>query len=257
MRGQQEFFADIQELQKQQQFRMRRLQVYNWGTFSDLHDIAIAEQGFLLVGRSGSGKSTLLDALSALLIPPQWQVFNAAAREGERNRRDRNLVTYIRGAWGEQKDVDSGEIASQFLRRNTTWSALALSFANQQGRVITLIQLYWLKGSSTAPGDVKRHYMIAERAFDIATELDEFDLDVRSLKNHLLDVEHFGNIFRPYAERFRRLMSIESEMALKLLHKTQSAKNLGDLNDFLREFMLDEPETFKAADRLIDRKSVV
>ncbi len=251
MRGQQEFFADIQDLQKQQQFRMRRLQVFNWGTFSDLHDIDIAEQGFLLVGRSGSGKSTLLDALSALLIPPQWQVFNAAAREGERNRRDRNMVTYVRGAWGEQKDVESGEIASQFLRRSTTWSALALSFANQQGRVITLIHLYWLKGSSTASTDVKRHFMIAERTFDIATELGQFDLDVRALKNHLHDVEHFGDTFRPYAERFRRLMSIESEMALKLLHKTQSAKNLGDLNDFLREFMLDEPETFKAADRLI------
>ena len=25
------------------QFRMRRLQVFNWGTFSELHDIAVAE----------------------------------------------------------------------------------------------------------------------------------------------------------------------------------------------------------------------
>jgi hypothetical protein len=40
------------------QFRMRRLQVYNWGTFSGLTDIPIAERGFLFVGRSGSGKST-------------------------------------------------------------------------------------------------------------------------------------------------------------------------------------------------------
>jgi len=38
---------------------------------------------------------------------------------------------------------------------------------------------------------------------------------------------------------------------LKLLHKTQSAKNLGDLNQFLRGFMLDEPQTFDAADRLV------
>lgn len=34
-------------------------------------------------------------------------------------------------------------------------------------------------------------------------------------------------------------------MALRLLHKTQSAKNLGDLNTFLRDFMLDKPETFE------------
>ena len=40
-------------------------------------------------------------------------------------------------------------------------------------------------------------------------------------------------------------------MALRLLHKTQSAKNLGDLNTFLRDFMLDKPETFEVADRLV------
>ena len=251
MTTQQISFAELQDLPAQQQYRMRRLQVYNWGTFSGLHDINIAEQGFLFVGRSGSGKSTLLDALTSLLIPPQWQVFNAAAREGERNRRDRNLATYIRGAWGEQKDGDSGEIAAQFLRKGTTWSALALTFANKEGKIITLIQMFWLRGTASGSQDVKRHYMIAERPFEIASELNDFDLDVRALKHRLQDVEHFGTIFRPYGERFRRLMSIESDMALKLLHKTQSAKNLGDLNDFLREFMLDEPETFVAADRLI------
>jgi len=32
------------------------------------------------VGRSGAGKPTLLDALSALLVPPKWVDFNAAAR---------------------------------------------------------------------------------------------------------------------------------------------------------------------------------
>ena len=63
-----------------EQFRMTRLQVYNWGTFSGLHDVPISERGFLFVGRSGAGKSTLLDAFSALLTPPRWIDFNAAAR---------------------------------------------------------------------------------------------------------------------------------------------------------------------------------
>ncbi|MCL5270436.1 MAG: hypothetical protein M1457_07790 [bacterium] len=35
----------------------------NWGTCHGLHDIAISDKGFLLVGRSGSGKTTLLDAI--------------------------------------------------------------------------------------------------------------------------------------------------------------------------------------------------
>jgi uncharacterized protein YPO0396 len=78
-----------------EQFRMTRLQVYNWGTFSGLHDVPISERGFLFVGRSGAGKSTLLDAFSALLTPPRWIDFNAAAREADRSGRDRNLVTYV------------------------------------------------------------------------------------------------------------------------------------------------------------------
>ena len=41
----------------------------------------------------------------------------------------------------------------------------------------------------------------------------------------------------------RSRLGIETENALKLLHKTQSAKNLGSLTDFLRDFMLDEPKT--------------
>jgi uncharacterized protein YPO0396 len=53
-----------------EQFRMCRLQVLNWGTFCDLHDIKISERGFLFTGRSGSGKSTLLDAIAALLVQP-------------------------------------------------------------------------------------------------------------------------------------------------------------------------------------------
>ena len=82
-----------------EQYRMARLQIFNWGTFSGLHDVPIPDRGFLFVGRSGSGKSTLLDAIAALLVPPRWLDFNAAAREMDRTRRDRRLVPYVRGAW--------------------------------------------------------------------------------------------------------------------------------------------------------------
>ena len=233
-----------------QQYRMRRLQIFNWGTFSELHDIPIAEEGFLFVGRSGSGKSTLLDALSALLVPPGSVVFNAAAREGDKGRHDRDTASYIRGAWADQKDTDSGEIATQYLRPTTTWSALAVEYANLSGQVVSLVQLLWIRGSSNRSADVRRHYMIAERSFDIATELKDFELDLRDLKQKLTNDRHFET-FTAYSEHFRRLLGIESEMALKLLHKTQSAKNLGDLNGFLREFMLDRPKTFEVAERLV------
>lgn len=231
---------------------MSRLQIYNWGTFSGIHDIPISEQGFLFVGRSGSGKSTLLDAFSALLIPIRWLDFNAAAREAEKTGRDRNLASYIRGAWADQKDDDSGEIATRYLRTGTTWSALSLSFQNTVGQPLVLVQVMWLRGNANGPRDVKRLFMIFDRPFAIE-ELEGFgqtNFDVRKLKHNFQDA-FISPDFPPYCERFRRLLGIESEMALRLLHKSQSAKNLGDLNTFLREFMLDRPATFEVADRLV------
>ncbi len=241
-----------QDLFAPEQFRMCRLQVHNWGTFSDVHDIPIAEQGFLFVGRSGAGKSTLLDAIASLLTPPRWVDFNAAAREAEKSGRDRNLVSYIRGAWAEQKDDDSGEIATRYLRPGTTWSALALSYRNTSGQDVVLVQVLWLRGGATGARDVNRQFMIFERPFELE-ELEVFEqsnLDVRKLKQAFPEAFIRRN-FQPYCERFCRLLGIESDMALRLLHKTQSAKNLGDLNTFLREFMLDRPATFEVADRLV------
>lgn len=243
------FAADTE---RREQMRLTRLTLFNWGTFSGLHEIPISPEGFLFVGRSGSGKSTLLDAFTTLLIPPRWSSFNMAAREGERGRTDRNLVTYVRGAWADQSSAETGEIASQTLRPKTTWSALAAEYRNGLGKVVTPVQVLWIRGTSNATTDLRRHYLIAERRFDIRRELADFamDLDVRALKRGLDDCHHFSEYER-YGERLRLHLGIESIMALKLLHKTQSAKNLGDLNAFLREFMLDPPRTFEVADRLV------
>jgi len=238
---------------EKEQFRMSRLQVYNWGTFSDLHDIPISEKGFLFVGKSGTGKSTLLDAFSALFVPPRWVDFNAVAREADRLGRDRSLVSYIRGAWAEQKDEGSGIIATRYLRTDTTWSALALSYRNPLGKVIVLVQIFWIRGNASSNADVKRYYLVFENAFDLH-ELEDFgksNFDVRKLKQSFPDA-FIRDEFRSYCDRFCYLLGIESDMALRLLHKTQSAKNLGDLNVFLRDFMLDKPETFDVADRLVN-----
>ncbi len=236
-----------------EQFRMARLQVFNWGTFTRLHDIPISERGFLIVGPSGAGKSTLLDAFSALLVPPRWVDFNAAAREADRTGRDRNLASYVRGAWSAQSDSTSGAAVTRYLRTGTTWSAIALTYRNANSRTVVLVQLFWVRGNGNANQDVKRLFLVLERPFDLR-EIDDFstlNFDVRKLKAKLGDA-YIRDEFRPYSERFSRLLGIESDMALRLLHKTQSAKNVGDLNAFLRDFMLDEPETFAVAARLVD-----
>lgn len=234
-----------------EQFRLARLQTFNWGTFSDVFDIVIPEAGFLFVGPSGSGKSTLLDAHAALITPPKWIDFNVAAREAERTGKDRNVLSYVRGAWAKQTG-DGGERVVQCLRAGTTWSAIAETYRDTRGRTVVLAQVLWVRGNSASPAEVKRLYIVVEREFELR-ELEFFaesDFNVRRFKQALPDA-FVRDEFAPYQERFRGLLGIDNERALRLLHKTQSAKNLGDLNTFLRDFMLDAPETFRLAERLV------
>lgn len=235
-----------------EQFRLCRLQTFNWGTFSDVTEVRIPASGYLFVGPSGSGKSTLLDAHTALLTPPKWVDFNVAAREAERSGKDRNLLSYVRGAWSNQTG-ETGERSIQYLRQGSTWTAISETYQNRQGRTVVLAQVLWVRGNSVGSADVKKLYLVLQRPFELK-ELEFFakcDFDVRRFKHELPDAL-VKDEFSAYQERFRSLLGIETEGALRLLHKTQSAKNLGDLNVFLRDFMLDPPETFQVADRLVE-----
>ncbi len=86
----------------------------------------------------------------------------------------------MRGAWAEQKDNESGQIATQYLRTGTTWSALALTYRNYLGK-LSLAQLFWIRGNSNNNADVKRHYFIFERPFDLR-ELQNFAFECQQIK---------------------------------------------------------------------------
>jgi Uncharacterized protein conserved in bacteria len=234
-----------------EQFRMRKLTVFNWGTFSNVHTIPVAESGMLLIGPSGAGKSTLLDAISVMIVPPKLLHMNAAAEEGDRKRTDRSLLSYIRGAWADKGDIDSREVSKEYLRSSGTRSAIALEYGNRLGRVVTLVRIFWVTGVA-ATTNVNHHYAVVDGAFSM-DELADFDGDLRKLRKKL-DREGLRqhDTFPPYEEHWRRIMGIEDPGALDLLHRTQSTKNLGDLNKFLRDFMLKEPATFERAERLVE-----
>ncbi|RKP43346.1 ATP-binding protein [Trinickia fusca] len=241
---------DIEEA-RQQQFRLQQMQVLSWGTFSKLHVFDISPRGHLLVGPSGSGKSTILDAHSALMAPPNSE-FNAAARGNDKVTRDRTLVTYIRGAWATHES-DEGIIGAQYLRSDTTLSAVAEVFANAFGQTLTMVGMWWLKGKSTLAKDVRHCFFVTERAFSLK-ELSFFmqaDYNLRSFAKHLPEVKLFDT-HSSFRERFKARLGIDHDLALRLLHRTQSSKNLGDINAFMRDNMLDEPETFSIAKALCE-----
>ncbi|CAN7494385.1 ATP-binding protein [Polaromonas sp. LjRoot131] len=241
------------------QFQLRCIQTYNWGTFDKLREIHIASQGHLVLGPSGSGKSTLLDGHTSLLTPPRWLDFNTAARSSEKGSGDRSLATYVRGAWATQTG-EEGEKVKRYLRTGTTWSAISETYQDGTGRTVVLGRILWIKGNASAESDVHRLFFIATHEFNLR-ELEFFKdegagFEVRRLKAKLSDL-YFTDEFGAYETRFMRLFDIKSDRALRLLHKTQSAKDLGDLNKFLRDFMLDPPETFKVSDTLVNEFQVL
>lgn len=235
----------------ERQYRLSRVQTFRWGTFDRRVDMPIARSGFLIIGASGSGKSTLLDATTALLVPARWADFNAAARQ-QGDRHDRNLVTYVRGAWGKQTDQESGESTKRFIRPNSTWSAISHTYKDCANGVVTLVAIFWIVGIGTASQDLKRAYLIFQRDFSFE-ELQAFregTIDRRKLRSLFPDA-FIEDEFSGYQARFQSLFGIESDVALKLLAKTQAAKDQEDISRFLRDFMLDPPKTFELADQAV------
>lgn len=236
------------------QWRLEHIELANWGTFGGLHSVDVPRKGFLLTGESGSGKSSLVDAISAVLTPRGKTRFNAAAADTGTRGSDRSVLTYVRGAWRRSADDETGEITSQYLRPKATWSGILLRYANGRGQRHTLVKLFHLKAGDNTPADVRDLSLLTDTNLSLK-DLEPFaanGLKMRELKaafpDATVDAEHSR-----FARRIARTLGLTGERAALLLHKTQSAKNLGSLDELFRKFMLDEPETFAKADAAVDQ----
>lgn len=238
--------------ERARQFRLSRIQLKDWGTYHGLLTLDVPAKGQLFVGHSGSGKSTIFDAHSVLLTPPQRLRLNQASRDNGKASDDRSVINYVRGVWGTAQGEDGRGVA-KVLRSGTTWSAIAEVYRNGAGKLVTVAHLYWLRGAST---DLHRRYLVAESEFDLRA-LDFFaeaDFDTTRLHRTLRSagVEPFDSFSR-YMASFTKLLGIRDEMALLLLHKTQSSKSVDSITAFLREFMLEEPGTFGVAKDVVNQ----
>lgn len=238
-----------------QQHRLRTIQVANWGTLDGYHRIEVPSKGLLVTGESGSGKSSLLDAMATLLVPPASLRFNAAAQQGDRGDQSRNAASYVRGAYRRETDEATDQIVTGYLRPQVaTWSGVALTYAHADGRITSLVHLLHIPAGTNSPSDVSHLYVVAHEEVDLRSLAPAIANGVNVRALHAEHPDWFADRNHPkFSARMQRRLGFRDEQALQLLHKTQSAKNLNNLNQLLRDFMLDRPDTFALAEEAVNQ----
>ena len=230
-------------------FRLFKLEVFNWGTFDGrVWTFSPYGETALLTGEVGSGKSTLVDALTTLLISPRKVAYNKAA---DSSAKERTLASYVRGYFGLKKGAE-GTGQPECLRNRNSYSVLLSTFVDGSlSQYVTLAQFFWFQAAQNQP---ERFYIVADRELSIIKDFSNFEKNVRVLKSRLKNqdgVQVFDDYNR-YSLAFRPKLGIAQEQALDLFQQTISMKKVEALTEFVRTNMLEDPQTIKDVDKLIE-----
>lgn len=218
-------------------YRLQYAEVYNWGTFDNhVWRFTPGTDTALLTGDIGSGKSTIVDALTTLLMPSHKAAYNKAAGA---EARERTLRSYVEGHYKSERNEATGRSRAKGLRENRrTYSVILGVFVNHgYDETVTLAQVFQQRDSAGQP---YRFFVTATKALSVDADFAHFGSDLKDLRKRLRasGAELFDE-FPKYATSLRRLLGIRSEQALELFHQTVSMKSVGNLNDFVRDHMLE------------------
>ncbi|HAM13854.1 MAG TPA: hypothetical protein DCO91_11200, partial [Microbacterium sp.] len=229
------------------QWRLAQIELVNWGTFAGHVSVDVARAGHLFTGASGSGKSSLLDAIAAVLTPDKWLRLNAAAQDGASRQSDRTLMSYVRGAWSKEADETADRATTTYLRSKATWSGILLRYQNLRDEPVVLLRVFHAPGTRTEPTALKDARIFARGHLGLLEVKPHVEggIDARRMSKAFPDaLITTGGRHGRFHERVVRQFGFRGDATLQLLHKTQSAKNLGTLDALFRGFMLDQPGTF-------------
>lgn len=230
-------------------YRLQYAEVYNWGTFDDrAWRFTPGTDTALLTGDIGSGKSTIVDALTTLLVPAHKAAYNKAAGA---DAKERTLRSYVEGHYKSERNESTGRSRPKGLRENKrTYSVILGVFRNHgHDETVTLAQVFQQRESTGQP---YRFFVTATKNLSIATDFADFGTDLRELRRRLrgAGAEIFDE-FPKYSTSLRRLLGIRSEQALELFHQTVSMKSVGNLNDFVRDHMLEPSDSTERVREII------
>lgn len=245
-------------------YRLRSLEIYNWGTFhGKVFKLQPNGRTSLLTGANGSGKTTLIDALLTLMVPSNKRFYNQSS--GAEAKKERDESSYFWGYFGKTYSDEEERATTEQLRTKTDnpYSVLLACFQNSATQhTVTLIQLRWFSN-----GSLKKVYVVAPYQLNINDHFgkDHFDMKgdwKKKLQKQYPKTDLFDS-FKDYAARFSEMFGLK-EKALPLFNQTVGIKVLGDLTQFIRQQMLEEPdaeEQFKSllshyTDLLISHKAI-
>ncbi|HET9061054.1 MAG TPA: ATP-binding protein [Acidimicrobiales bacterium] len=221
--------------------RLQRLEVFNWGTFDGrVWSFELDGHNALLTGDIGSGKSTLVDAITTLLLPSQKISYNKAAGAAAR---ERDLRSYVLGYYKSERNEATGATRPVALRSTNQFSVVLGVFSNKDfGLTVTLAQVFHVKDMTA--GQPERFYVVADDDLSVMRDFSDFGNELGSLRRRLRQREaRLYDTFPEYGRDFRRRLGIESEQAMDLFHQTVSMKAVDNLNDFVRNHMLEPFDT--------------
>ncbi|MDP2090372.1 MAG: ATP-binding protein [Candidatus Gracilibacteria bacterium] len=225
-------------------FILKKFEIFNWGTFdSEIETFYLNEDITVVSGDNGSGKSTVVDALVSLLVPGKDRKYNLSATDGN-NKKTRNELTYIRGAY-KNKETDDG-VQTDFLRGNksgeSTFSVLLGYFRDGSGKEVTLATFF-----RVTTNGIEKFFIVSEIELylkedflnllnnqNITNPISKLKINLKSRLNTRIYTK-----FIEYKEDYSSIFGLRQN-AIDLFNKVVSLKEIKDLNSFFRENMLDE-----------------
>jgi len=229
-------------------FRLKRLEVFNWGTFDKkVWSFHLHGKNALLTGDIGSGKSTLVDAVTTLLVPAHRIAYNKAAGAAAK---ERDLRSYVLGHYKSEQSESVGTAKPVALRGHGSYSVILGEFYNEgYEQTVTLAQVFWFRQPQGQP---ERFFVVADGGLSIQDDFGGFGSEMAALRKRLKQqgVNVF-DAFPAYGAFFRRRFGIENDQALELFHQTVSMKSIGNLTEFVRGHMLEPFDVQSRIDALI------
>ena len=230
-------------------FRLNTLQLCNWGVLQNdkIFTFDFNNKSTLLTGRNGSGKTTIVDAIITLLVPKRYRFYNQSS-SGNTKDKERDEESYVLGAYGTSSDESSHSGKTKFLRDRNCISIINGVFRNEiTKQSVSLMQVRYFSGNELITYEciTEKALLIKDIEDILQKEKAKLDRDKKwrqILKNKCGTEFWDSDGFSKYAARFKNLFGLKEDnenKSIKLFAQIVGMKELGNLNEFIRQKMIE------------------